>query len=175
MNCQGDLRTAPARVGKNGGVGVWKVGTVIGAAAVAAAVIVANLVPANARPAGPGAATAHPQTVQHRVTGGRIDPCNLPFCKEGNSGAIAGPAGPSLANARPPLTKHPTTGAGSKPPCKDDEPICHHHHEHNGFDNNHAYFVSNGLDVYQPEPDCWRWSYKRHHWIWVCGPPYPTY
>ena len=157
-------------------VNMWRVGTVIGAAAVAAAVIVANLVPANARPAGPAAATAHPQTVQHRTTGGRIDPCNQPFCKEGSSGAIAGPAGPSLANARPTLTKHHAIVTAPKPPCKEGDPMCEHNDHPQNFDNNHnAFLESNGPSAYQPEPDCWRWSHKRHHWIWVCGPAYQTY
>jgi len=54
--------------------------------------------------------------------------------------------------------------------------MCHHHHHHHHHDfDNFAFFESNGPYIYQPEPDCWRWSYKRHHWIWVCGPPYPTY
>jgi hypothetical protein len=54
--------------------------------------------------------------------------------------------------------------------------MCEHNDHPHNFDNNHsAFFESNGPYAYQPEPDCWRWSHERHHWIWVCGPAYPTY
>jgi hypothetical protein len=150
---------------------MWRSVTVTGVAAIAAAIVVANLVPANARPAGAGPASPHPQTVQHFATGGGIDSCNLPMCKGGSSRSIGGPAGPSLAGPHSPTTQHIAIG-GWNHPCE--EPTCRHHHHHD-FDNNFAFFQSNGPDVYQPEPDCWRWSYRLHHWIWVCGPYYPSY
>ena len=30
---------------------------------------------------------------------------------------------------------------------------------------------------YQDPAQCWRWSHKRHHWVWRCGPQaqYPVY
>jgi hypothetical protein len=163
---------------------MWRFVTAVGAAAIAAS-IAANLGPAIARPAGPGPAIAHPQAVQHPMTGGGINGmkmngmnlCDLPACKGGSSRAIGGPAGrgpthPSLASRHPLVTQPPSVGDW-KHPC--DEPMCHHHHHHHHFESDFAFFQSNEPYVYQPQPDCWLWSHRLHHWIWVCGPYYPNY
>jgi hypothetical protein len=112
---------------------------------------------------------------------GMVNACILPSCKGG--GTLRGieivhPADPGLVHPHPPAPPHVvmgnTTGNWQHHPCN--EPMCHEHHHHHHEFANFALFESNGPYIYQsPEPDCWRWSYRLHHWVWICGPYYPSY
>jgi hypothetical protein len=117
--------------------------------------------------------------VQHFTMGHMADPCPMPACRGGGPHVIGGPIGVPNPHRTVAMNPHPTVAMqhpmnGNWHHDCGNDPDCHHHHHH--FDNFAFFAFNNGPYYYdQPEPDCWVWSHRLHHWVWACGPYYPSY